>query len=63
MQRHASLVDKEASAYSISEIMMWRREAREAAVKVENERSAAKLAATLSWLGNDRICIFRPDNS
>jgi len=63
MQRHASLVDKEANAYSISEIMMWRREAREAAVKVENERSAAKLAAIISWLGNDRIYIIKLDNS
>ncbi|KAI1562867.1 hypothetical protein PtrEW4_009731 [Pyrenophora tritici-repentis] len=55
MQRHASLVDKEANAYSIAEVMVWRKEAREAAVKVEKERSAAKLVATLSWLGIDQI--------
>ncbi|EFQ85929.1 hypothetical protein PTT_18969 [Pyrenophora teres f. teres 0-1] len=55
MQRHASLVDKEANAYSIAEVMIWRKEAREAAVKVEKERSAAKLAETLSWLGIDQI--------
>ncbi|KAE8849283.1 hypothetical protein PTNB73_04962 [Pyrenophora teres f. teres] len=53
--RHASLVDKEANAYSIAEVMIWRKEAREAAVKVEKERSAAKLAETLSWLGIDQI--------
>ncbi|EDU43054.1 conserved hypothetical protein [Pyrenophora tritici-repentis Pt-1C-BFP] len=57
MQRHASLVDKEANAYSIAEVMVWRKEAREAAVKVEKERSAAKLVATLSWLGNLLTCI------
>jgi hypothetical protein len=51
IERHSKLVDQEANANLISETMAWRNEAKEAAIRLEEERLATQRLAALSWLG------------
>lgn len=53
LSRHADLVDREANAFSITEMMHMRQEAMEETTKKERERSAHQLAAVLAWLNLD----------
>lgn len=55
LQAHIDLVDREANAHLISETMQWRKEAIVAAERDEKERIATQLAATIDWLGVDKI--------
>lgn len=55
LSRHASLIDREANAFLISETMQWRKEAREAAIKAEKERLITQLTAALTWLGVENV--------
>jgi hypothetical protein len=53
LARHADLVDREANAFLITEMMHLRQEAMDEATKNERERSAHQLAAVLAWLNLD----------
>ncbi|KAI0840034.1 hypothetical protein F5Y06DRAFT_246496 [Hypoxylon sp. FL0890] len=68
MERHGTLVDKEAQAYHISEVQQlqhdiyaWKEESREKTSRFEEEQAAKQYQSIISWLKadeSDQLAIF-----